>query len=176
MRLMEQLYSHQRFPEQPYPGPATSPYYHAQTQDYNSVDLPGFISSSQAISQTQRNDGLQHWRRSAFKAYNNSQPAQVGSVSTTPFAKRALSLQTPSVLTNAPVGASQAPPRHYPPSYISPKAASGVIDVGPGETGATEEQNSVLDLGTVGSKRRLGVGRNNVGYANKKFKPPIDFS
>jgi DNA helicase-2/ATP-dependent DNA helicase PcrA len=174
MRLMEEWYSHQRFPEQPHPGPVTSPYYHAQ--NYNSVDPPGFISSSQAISQTQRNDGLQHWRRSAFKAYNNSQPAQVGSVSTIPSTKRALSLQTPSVPTNAPAGVSQVPPRLYPPSYINPKAASGVIDVGPGETGATEEQNSALDLGTVGSKRRLGVGRNNVGYTNKKFKPPIDFS
>lgn len=174
MRLMKPWSSRQRFPEQEYPGPATpSPDYRARTQDYNPLNPPGFISSSQTLSQTQGINNSQHWRRPTFMAANSSQPVQAGfahSTSKVPLIKRALSLQVPLVPTNTPTGVNQVLQRIDPSSFNKPEAPLGTFDAGPSATEATsEDQNLPLHPGT---KRRLGVGRNNTGYANKKFKSP----
>ncbi|EKM83172.1 hypothetical protein AGABI1DRAFT_104902 [Agaricus bisporus var. burnettii JB137-S8] len=137
----------QRFPEQEYPGAATpSPDYRARTQDYNPLNPPG---------------------------QQLSQPVQAGfahSTSKVPLIKRALSLQVPLVPTNTPTGVNQVLQRIDPSSFNKPGGPLGTFDAGPSATEATsEDQNLPLHPGT---KRRLGVGRNNTGYANKKFKSP----
>jgi DNA helicase-2/ATP-dependent DNA helicase PcrA len=111
--------------------------------------------------------------------YNNSRPAQVGPIypaSTAPLTKRALSLQTPSMTTNAQVGISQTLPRHCPSPFNGSKAVPNAVDADSGMPDAAEELSKSLDPAIVGVKRRLGVGRNNAGYTNKKFKAPSDTS
>ncbi|KAF7777665.1 hypothetical protein Agabi119p4_3737 [Agaricus bisporus var. burnettii] len=125
----------QRFPEQEYPGAATpSPDYRARTQDYNPLNPPGFISSSQTLSQTQGINNSQHWRRPTFMAANSSQPVQAGfahSTSKVPLIKRALSLQVPLVPTNTPTGVNQVLQRIDPSSFNKPGGPLGTFDAGP---------------------------------------------
>jgi len=88
------------------------------------------------------------------------------------FGKSAFQRVVPPATT---VSASHAMEGKGRAPYSWQEAAQRTVTMRPRESPAAVATKSETESASssVGTKRRLGMGRSVVGYANKKFKPPV---